>query len=387
MSEFYMIIGFALAAYAVVANDSLQALGTFIASNAKRPWWVLWVWISGIMVVTITWGWFSHGGDPAFGRLAAEGKNIAHPHDIGGTFTLLFALPPLALVILTRFGIPVSTSLMCLTGFKGLVAAQQGESGGAAVDLFKSMMEKSLVGYAIAFFLGLILFFAVIYLLERRVTKENEASDSNKLHPVWTVFQWLSTGFLWSMWLVQDLANIFVYLPRELTWWGLTLSLGGMVLLQGYLFREKGGKIQKVVLAKTNTLDVRSATFIDLLYGLVLLFFKVDYIPMLFQSMDMAVPWPEKMPMSTTWVFLGLLAGREVGIALRLRHRKRKKVFNLVFKDAGKAFFGSVIAVMLALFLPLFIKPVAEARIEAEAAAAVQIELGPQAGSTGDVDQ
>jgi hypothetical protein len=134
-----------------------------------------------------------------------------------------------------------------------------------------------------------------------------------------------------------------------------------MALLQGYLFKEKGGKIQRVVTSKTNTLDVRSATFIDLLYGLVLLFFKVDYIPKLFTAMGMDVPWPEKMPMSTTWVFLGLLAGREVGIALRLRHRSKKTVSKLIFKDAGKAFFGSGIAVVLALFLPLLIKPVNEA--------------------------
>lgn len=374
MSELFMILGFALAAYAVVANDSLQALGTFIASNAKRPWWVLWIWISGIMVVTITLGWLSNGGDPAFGRLTAEGKTILHPHQYGGTFTLLFALPPLALVVLTRMGIPVSTSLICLTGFKGLVAAQQGKSSEAALELFKSMMEKSLVGYALAFVVGLVLFFAVIYLLERKVAAENEKNPHNELHPVWMVFQWLSTGFLWSMWLVQDLANIYVYLPRELTWWGLAFSLIGMVLLQGYLFREKGGKIQQVVLNKSNTLDVRSATLIDLLYGLVLLFFKVDYIPRLFTALGLEVPWPEKMPMSTTWVFLGLLAGREVGIALRLRHRTKKTVSNLIFRDAGKAFVGSAIAVMLALFLPLLIKPAVEARLETEAKAAVEAE-------------
>jgi len=375
MAEFYMIIGFALAAYAVVANDSLQALGTFIASNSKRPWWVLWIWISGIMVVTITWGWIANGGDPAFGRLSATGKNIPHPHDIGGTITLLFALPPLVLVVLTRMGIPVSTSLMCLTGFKALVAAQQGKSGGQALELFKSMMEKSFVGYGIAFVLGLVLFFAVIYLLERKIKAESEDGAHNELHPIWMVFQWCSTGFLWSMWLVQDLANIFVYLPRELTWWGLALSLIGMVLLQGYLFKEKGGKIQKVVLAKTNTLDVRSATFIDLLYGLVLLFFKVDYIPLLFRSLGLEVPWPEKMPMSTTWVFLGLLAGREVGIALRLRHRSKKQVSNLIFKDAGKAFIGSVVAVSLALFLPIFVEAVVNNDVAAPAPAEVSAEL------------
>lgn len=372
MSELFMILGFALAAYAIVANDSIQTLGTFLASNAKRPWWILWVWISGIMVITVSLGWVLNGGDPAFGRLTADGKTIPHPTSYGGVFTWLFAIPPLCLVILTRFGIPVSTSLLVLTGFKGLIAAQQGQTAGGAVDLFNSMMQKSLVGYAIAFVVGLALYALVVYLVERKVAAENDSQPHNELHPLWSVFQWLSTGFLWSMWLVQDLANIFVYLPRELSLFGLIASLGGMVLLQGYLFREKGGKIQRVVTSKTNTIDVRSATFIDLLYGLILLFFKVDYIPKLFVSLGLDVPWPEKMPMSTTWVFLGLLAGRELGIALRLGLRKDKKVFNMIFKDAGKAFFGSVIAVVLALFLPYLIEPVAEARIEAEAAAEVQ---------------
>ena len=342
-----MILGFALAAYAIVANDSIQTLGTYLASNSRRPWWVLWIWISGIMVVTVTWGWLANGGDPAFGRL--EAKKIDFPE----VFTWLFVLPPLCLVILTRMGIPVSTSLLVLTGFKGLVAQQQGKDAKGAVELFATMMQKSLVGYAIAFLLGLAIVLLVLHLLERKVHEEGEGVGSNKLHPYWTIFQWCSTGFLWSMWLVQDLANIFVYLPRQLSWWGLALSLGGMVLLQGYLFREKGGKIQKIVTAKTNTLDVRSATFIDLLYGLVLLFFKVDYIPKLFEAWGMVVPWPPKMPMSTTWIFLGLLAGREIGIALRLRHRSKKKVSNLVFSDAGKAFIGSIIAIMLAIFLPL----------------------------------
>ena len=86
-----------------------------------------------------------------------------------------------------------------------------------------------------------------IYLLERKVKADQEDDNSAKaLHPKWLVFQWLSTGFLWSMWLVQDLANIFVYLPRELSWWGLALSLGGMALLQGYLFKEQRSEERRV---------------------------------------------------------------------------------------------------------------------------------------------
>ncbi|WP_343218220.1 hypothetical protein [Haloferula helveola] len=368
-----MILAFALAAYAIVANDSIQTLGTFLSSNAKRPWWILWIWISGIMIVTVTWGWMINAGDPAFGRLNSPGKEVPFPHSYGGYFTWLFVLPPLALVLLTRAGIPVSTSLLVLTAFKGLVAAQQGKSAQGAIDLFGSMMQKSLVGYAIAFVLGLVIFFLVTGALERRFYNEpDEVKD--KPHPGWMVFQWLSTGFLWSMWLVQDLANIFAYLPRELHVGGLVLSLGGMVALQGYLIRQKGGKIQAVVTSKTNTLDVRSATFIDLLYGVVLLMFKVDYIPALFEKMGMDVPWPPKMPMSTTWVFLGLLAGREIGLAMKLRHRGKPVVARIVFMDAGKAFLGSVVAIVLALALPIFVTKVVADEPAADAPAETATE-------------
>ena len=35
MTTIYTIIGFALAGYSVIANDSIQTLGTFIASKQK----------------------------------------------------------------------------------------------------------------------------------------------------------------------------------------------------------------------------------------------------------------------------------------------------------------------------------------------------------------
>lgn len=47
-----MWVGFIFAAYAAVANDSIQTLGTFIASNQDKKWWVLWVFIGGIFLAT-----------------------------------------------------------------------------------------------------------------------------------------------------------------------------------------------------------------------------------------------------------------------------------------------------------------------------------------------
>jgi len=411
MSELIMIVGFALATYSIVANDSIQTLGTFLSSNSKRPWWVLWMWISGILVVTVSWGWYANCeyvpqetaetavvanedsaetksddadsetstsettssetnatdvdnqntkllGDPAFGRL---GK-VAFPKQ----FNWLYLVPPLILVLLTQSGIPVSTTFLVLTSFSSMTAYQLGGSPSVARELLMKMATKSFVGYGLAFVVGLLVFGLIITFMERRVLAQKEGKDSkysedqlelfDDLHPrtdpKWLVMQWLSTGFLWSVWLVQDLANVFVYLPRKVSAIELGMALVGMVILQGILFGSGGGKIQKVVTTKTNTLDIRSATMIDLTYGLVLLFFKVDYIPKLFMWLGLEMPWPQKLPMSTTWVFLGLLAGREIGLVLRLRHRKQKKVANLVFRDAGKAFLGMVISIVVAFGLP-----------------------------------
>ena len=69
--------------------------------------------------------------------------------------------------------------------------------------------------------------------------------------------------------------------------------------LLGYIFYTHGGKIQSVVLNKQGTRYVRSATIINVVYIGVLYFFKEL----------------NNLPMSTTWVFVGLLAGRELAIS------------------------------------------------------------------------
>jgi len=160
----------------------------------------------------------------------------------------------------------------------------------------------------------------------------------------WTTLQWASTGFLWSQWLTQDLVNIMVYLddPREVGVGTFVFALGTLLLMLGYIFYRRGGKIQEIVRVKTNTQDIRSATFIDFFYGLVLLLFKFDMLGI-----------GAKIPMSTTWVFLGMLAGREVALRMRLSEASEdgRNVAGMVFSDLGKATIGLVVSVLLVVFL------------------------------------
>ena len=43
-------VGFFIAGYAAVANDSIQTIGTFIASNRNKPWWLLWLFIGEFLL-------------------------------------------------------------------------------------------------------------------------------------------------------------------------------------------------------------------------------------------------------------------------------------------------------------------------------------------------
>ena len=55
------------------------------------------------------------------------------------------------------------------------------------------------------------------------------------------------------------------------------------------------------------------------------------------------------MPMSTTWVFLGLLGGRELAMSLRgTTDKSLWAVTKMTLSDASKALLGLVISIYLA---------------------------------------
>lgn len=317
LNTIFMIIGFSLAAYSIVANDAIQTLGTFLSSNAHRPWWVLWLFASGILAVVLIYGWYSSGGDPAYGRLS----KFPMPADGIG---LMYLIPPIIILILTRFGIPVSTTFLVLTVF----AIGEGNS----VNIGK-MLTKSGLGYAVAFIVAIVLY----YTLFRKTTEYFDKTHGQKIPGYWTGLQWLSTGFLWSQWLIQDLANIFAYLPRQIGAMELGFALLWLFILHAWIFKNSGGAIQKIVTTKTGTVDIRAATIIDFIYGIILFVFK--------EMSD--------IPMSTTWVFLGLLAGREFAISFHMYKPSSRETAKIVGQDVAKALFGLAISLLLAFGLPV----------------------------------
>ena len=316
LSLIYTIIGFGLAGYSVIANDSIQTLGTFIASKQKWfKWYTLASAASLVMIVAITWGWYSYDGDISYGRLTRiPFQEIQWYH----------AVAPAILLLLTRIGIPVSTTFLVLSAF-------------ASTIVLEKMLVKSIVGYGIAATVAYISWIAVSKFI-------NEKLDEVK-GETWIAFWrnsvWVSSGWLWWVWLSHDVANIAVYLPRQLDFSLLLIVITYFTVLLFYIFYIRGGSIQQVVLEKTGTRYARSATIINVIYAAVLFYFK--------ELND--------LPMSTTWVFVGLLCGRELAISTMNKDYKFKYVFPLIGKDFVKMIFGLSVSVAIVLAIHYFIIP------------------------------
>ena len=90
----YTIVGFGLAGWSVIANDSIQTLGTFIASKSKWfKWYTLAASDSFAMIVTITYGWWAYDGDISFGRLTRiPYQQIQRYHAVAPGILLLLSL-------------------------------------------------------------------------------------------------------------------------------------------------------------------------------------------------------------------------------------------------------------------------------------------------------
>jgi len=311
----YTIVGFGLAGWSVIGNDSIQTLGTFIASKQKWfKWYTLAASASFVMILALGWGWYTYDGDISYGRLTRiPYQEIQWYH----------AVAPGILLLLTRIGIPVSTTFLVLSAF-------------ATTVVLEKMLMKSVVGYGLAAVVAYIAWILISKLINEKLDEVDE-----KWIGFWRNSVWITSGWLWWVWLSHDVANIAVYLPRQLSPTLLITVMTYFTVLLFYIFYIHGGPIQKVVLDKTGTRYARSATIINVIYAAVLFYFK--------ELND--------LPMSTTWVFVGLLCGRELAISTMNKDYKFKYVFPLIGKDFIKMIFGLSVSVGIVLAIHYIIIP------------------------------
>ena len=117
---------------------------------------MLWLFAGSIITVVLVYGWVAHSGDVSYGRLEA----IPVPDH----FSWIYCVPPFVLLLLTRWGIPVSTTFLTLTIF--------------APKALESMLLKSLLGYATAFVVAIIVYKLITQSLESRFQPDGGADES-----------------------------------------------------------------------------------------------------------------------------------------------------------------------------------------------------------------
>ncbi|WP_209452009.1 hypothetical protein [Leptospira ryugenii] len=301
-------LSFAIAAFSVAGNDAVQTVGTFIESKKSVHWFQKLTVLGSLLVIVHLFAWISDHGEIHFQRL----ENIPETQN----FNLIQLLAPVILVVITRLRAPVSTTFLVLGLF-----------GGQTIE---KMLTKSFFGYGLAFLIAIFVW-AILAKLDPHEYNEEHVPEP-KAELKWSRLQWLSTMYLWIAWLLQDTANIAVFLPRKLSALEFVSAITVILLALLVIFRTNGGTIQEVVSEKSDIKWSKAATIVDLVYGSILF---------LFQYMS-------SVPMSTTWVFLGLLAGREIILnVLTYRDLPYLDTFRKVAKDVFLATLGLLISLFI----------------------------------------
>lgn len=369
--NFWAALSFALAAYAVIWNDAVQTLMTYIHSNNDVPRKYLFAGVAAVLLWVIWYGFLS-AGDISYGRLDAKWYADFQID----WYVVIF---PLILVFLTRFrGIPVSTSLLMLSIFSTTLLFEKivmksalwylvaflasfimwlvvesilkraEKNQDSSLDfigmIVKAIMAAIVIMISIAYLIipsvlnffpeisipsvgnvQLVIYSIVAFLFSLGILYESKADDSVSRSSVfWRIAQTFTTTLLFGTWLMHDMVNIAVFLP---TWFGLEIMLLISVLFilgLAYTFHINGWPVWNIVTRKTSTNEIIAATMIDLVYFVVLLIFK---------------EW-SNIPMSTTWVFVWLLAGRQFAIRAinRIDRVEWWGRMNLAFKESWKDF-------------------------------------------------
>ena len=317
-------ISFSLAAYSVLWNDAVQTLMTYIHSNDDLPKKLLFGWVLSVLLWVLWYGFLISEGGITYGRLDAKWYA-----DITVQWYIVFF--PLLLVLMTRYkGIPVSTSLLMLSIFSTWV-------------LFQHIVMKSAAWYLVAFTSAYFIWLGAEYILKRIKYKSKWASQRKYIY--WRLAQTCTTTLLFATWLMHDMVNIAVFLPRDITFAVMLTISGIFALALAYTFYIDGGPVGRIVTTKTKIHRLVGATMVDGVYFVILLIFK---------------EW-SNIPMSTTWVFIWLLAGRQMAIRTVGRVGKIKKwenKYKVALKeiswDFAKIFIGlwiSLVALVIVRFI------------------------------------
>ena len=291
--------------YTIMANNCAQTIGMFIASNKGKSKYRIIYFLSGIFIITLLISWLFFNKQLDFYLL----NNIPYSN-----LNPLLIFLPIVLFFLTKYKIPVSATFLIIPIF-------------ANKNTIHSMITKTSVSYFISFLISLIMwrFIYTKYKHYIEVKKEKNISKT------WFVLEFLSTGIVWSVWIILSACNFVVFLPRVFELKELILVIFIGVVSIYLILLDNGGKIQEIVDEKSD-INIKSSVIFNFLFSFTMLF--IQYV--------------SKIPITSTWMFLGILAGRELAITVSktgvFGSSYYRKCFIKIWSDLKLAVFGIVVS-------------------------------------------
>jgi hypothetical protein len=195
------------------------------------------------------------------------------------------------------------------------------------------MLAKTFIGYSVGFFISYFLWEYLIKVFKKGLFV------CEKKKTFWRFIQWMSSGLLWVAWLTNNTSNVAVFVPREFTLWGLILFLIIGVTMIAFVFYNRGGPIQEIVTNKNGMNNLKSTSITNVCFALIIL----------------GIARVTPIPMATTWIFIGILAGQEMALQsiesqkiLTLKEKYHRS-HDTINKDLILAGSGIIVSLIFAL--------------------------------------
>lgn len=299
--------------YNVMANNFIQTLGTFNVSNKYTKKWKIFLYLVMIFIVYFIYTWLRHDGNIRKGSL----RYIEYKESFSYSILLL----PILVATFNHFRIPISVTFLSIPLF-------------ISGDVIKTMVIKAFINYFLAFAISFI-FWNILYVEFKKILKNKNN------HQFWMIIEYISIGILWCCWLNTCVSSFMVFLPPKLDLKHLILLLivGSVVISIITIFRPND-KMEQIIEEKTDVKNIMSSVLFNILHSVVLLLLKLN----------------SEVPIPTSWIFTGLLDGRELGIVTKKSNSFSDSKYKLCLKKITRDLCFNTIGIIISLLFVKIIK-------------------------------
>lgn len=304
----------AITCYTLIANNYIQSIGTFIINNKiKFKSNLIFITLSFTLSTLISWLIFDGNIDYNLLNNIEYKKNLA--------IAMIFI--PLLLNVFTKYGIPVSATFLVIPLFSDS-------------NTLNTMLIKTTTSYFLAFMVS----FFIWNFIKKHFNHLMKMDAKPNLF--WNIMEYVTTSLVWIAWNMLNICVFVVFVDRKFNIYEL-IAVSLIVLVVLYIIMTGNNKqIEEIINEKNETENKKSIAVFNLVFALILIY----------------IEFFSNVPLTTTWVFLGLLAGKDLSDSFSeniiFSNSKTKKSILKIIKDLHKAIVGIVFSLIFVKIVLIF---------------------------------